>query len=241
MSVCLVLSAIFCKLINEVSWGATRLGQILFQIGRIFYGDFSGVATGLWRGLFEPYAMSRVVPAFQIGQNVHRRRPQTCTNFHVNGRRSRWENACCGSSKSSLNCPWSCRRSKNLPSSVPPDFDRKSEDASCYRKICAASADASLLIHEFLTKHETTVVPPTSLLSRCDPCRLFLVPEVEILTKRSPIWDGRRDRRKFDTGLSCCPAKHVPVRVPEMEETFGVVYQEWRGVLWRWQVWLSCK
>jgi len=38
----------------------------------------------------------------------------------------------------------------------------KKEDTSCCRKICAASADASLLIHEFLTKRETTVVlqPP---------------------------------------------------------------------------------
>ena len=42
--------------------------QILFQIGKNFYGDFSDVATGLWRGLFEPYVMSRVVPAFQMGQ-----------------------------------------------------------------------------------------------------------------------------------------------------------------------------
>jgi len=35
----------------------------------------------------------------------------------------------------------------------------KTEDVSCCRKICAASADASPLIHEFLTNHETTVVP----------------------------------------------------------------------------------
>ena len=35
----------------------------------------------------------------------------------------------------------------------------KTEAASCCRKICATSADVSLLIHEFLTKHETTVVP----------------------------------------------------------------------------------
>jgi len=63
--------------------------QILFQIGKNFYRDSSDVAPGLWRGLFEPYAMSRVVPAFQIGQNVRRRRPQIWTAFHVNGRRSR--------------------------------------------------------------------------------------------------------------------------------------------------------
>jgi len=41
-----------------------------------FYGGFSDVTTGLWRGLFEPYAISPMVPAFQIGQNVHRRRTQ---------------------------------------------------------------------------------------------------------------------------------------------------------------------
>ena len=49
--------------------------QILFQIRKNFYSDFSDVATGLWRGLFEPYAMSRVVAAFQIRKNVRRRRP----------------------------------------------------------------------------------------------------------------------------------------------------------------------
>jgi hypothetical protein len=45
----------------------------MFQIGKNLYGDFSDVATGLWGGLFEPYAMLRVVSAFEIGQNVHGR------------------------------------------------------------------------------------------------------------------------------------------------------------------------
>jgi len=70
-----------------------------------------------------------------------------------------------------------------------------------------------------------------TLLSRFGPCGRFLVPEVKILTKRSPISDGRGDRRKFDTGPLCHPAKHVPGRVPELEKTLGAVYQEWRGVL----------
>ena len=39
------------------------------------------------------------------------------------------------------------------------------------------------------------------------------VSEVEILTKRSLISDGRGDRRKFDTGPSWRPAKHVLGRV----------------------------
>ena len=74
------------------------------------------------------------------------------------------------------------------------------------------------------------LLPPVTLLSRFDPCGHFLVPEVEILTKRWPIEDARGDRRKFDTGPSHHPAKHVPGRVPELEKTLGAVYQEWNGV-----------
>ena len=61
--------------------------------------------------------------------------------------------------------------------------------------------------------------PPAALLSRFGPCGLFLVPEVEILTERLPISDGRGDRRKFNMGPSRRPAKHVP----EMEKTLGAV------------------
>jgi len=72
--------------------------------------------------------------------------------------------------------------------------------------------------------------PPAALLSRFGPYGLFLVPEEEILTKRSPVTDGRGDGRKFDTGPSRRPAKHVPGCLPEMEKTFGAVYKEWRGI-----------
>ena len=60
-----------------------------------------------------------------------------------------------------------------------------------------------------------------ALLSRIGPCGLFLVPNVKILTKRSPISDGRGDRRKFDKGPSRHPAKHVTGRVPELEKNVG--------------------
>ena len=60
-----------------------------------------------------------------------------------------------------------------------------------------------------------------ALLSRFCPCGLFLVPGVKIFTKRSPILDGRGDRRKFDTGPSRHPAKHVPGRIPELEKNTG--------------------
>jgi len=39
------------------------------------------------------------------------------------------------------------------------------------------------------------------------------------------------DRRKFDMGPSCHPAKHIPGHVPEVGKMLGAVYQEWRGVL----------
>ena len=69
MSLCLVPSAIFFLQVekwrilrnsafasNSVSnWGGGEFAEI-----------FSDVATGLWRGLFEPYPMSRWVPAFRI-------------------------------------------------------------------------------------------------------------------------------------------------------------------------------
>jgi hypothetical protein len=59
------------------------------------------------------------------------------------------------------------------------------------------------------------------LLSRFGPCKSFLVPKIKILTKRSPISDGRGDRRKFDMGPSCHPAKHVP----ELEKN---TFQNWK-------------
>jgi hypothetical protein len=62
------------------------------------------------------------------------------------------------------------------------------------------------------------IVPNAALLSRFGPYGLFSVPEVEILTKRSPISDGRGDRRKFATGPSRHPAKHVSRRDSKLEK-----------------------
>ena len=63
---------------------------------------------------------------------------------------------------------------------------------------------------------------PAPLLSRFGPCGRFPVPNVEVHPKRSPISDGRGDKRKFATGPSHHPAKHVP----ELEKTLGAVYQQ---------------
>jgi len=53
-------------------------------------------------------------------------------------------------------------------------FTEKRKMASCCRKICAASADASLLTHEFLTKHEATVVPQPPYSPDLAPADIFL-------------------------------------------------------------------
>ena len=90
-----------------------------------------------------------------------------------------------------------------------------------------APAQASLLIREFLTKHETTVVPQTPYSPDLAPEDFFLFPNLKSSLKRAPISDGKGERRKFDTEPSRHPAKHVP----EREKTSGAVYQEWRGVL----------
>ena len=85
----------------------------------------------------------------------------------------------------------------------------------------------ALLIREFLTKHEPTVVPHPPYSPDLAPADFFLFPKL----KSSPISDGRGDIRKFDKAPSRRPAKHVPGRVPELEKKLGAVYQEWRGVL----------
>jgi len=149
-----------------------RLRQILLQIGKNFNGHFSDVATGLWRELFEPHAMSRVVPAFQIGQNVHRRRPSTSVdddhvqkvlavirqNRRLTVREVAEEVGICKSACHSI-------------------LTEKTEHASCCRKICATSVDASLLTHQLLTKHETTVVPQPLCSPDLAPADFFLFPD----------------------------------------------------------------
>ena len=72
---------------------------------------------------------------------------------------------------------------------MSPDFDRKTEDASCSRKMCAASADASLRVHEFLTKHEATAVPQPPYSPDVAPADFFLFPK----------WKSSLKGRRFQT------------------------------------------
>jgi hypothetical protein len=94
-----------------------------------------------------------------------------------------------------------------------------------------APAHTSLLVHEFLAKHETIVVPQPPYSPDLVPANFFsfFVPKVEIHSERSLISDDRRNRRKFATGPTCYPAKRVPGRVSELEKPFEAVYRHWRG------------
>jgi hypothetical protein len=58
---------------------------------------------------------------------------------------------------------------------------------------------------------------PAPLLSRFGPCGLLPVPKVDVHPKRSPISDGRGDKRKLATG----PSRHP-------ENTFQDVFQNWK-------------
>ena len=104
---------------------------------------------------------------------------------------------------------------------MPPDFDRKTEDASCGRKICAASADVSRLIHEFFTKHETTVVPQAPYSPDVAPADFFLFP------KRKSSLKGRRFQtvEKIEEN-SIRDLRAVP------QNTFQDAFQEWKK---RWE------
>jgi len=105
---------------------------------------------------------------------------------------------------------------------VPPDFDLKTEDASCCRKICAASAVASLLVHEFLTKHETTFVPQPPCSPDLAPADFFLFPK----WKKSSL-KGRRFQTKEEIEENSIRDLRI---VPQ--NTFQYASQKWNK---RWE------
>jgi hypothetical protein len=61
-----------------------------------------------------------------------------------------------------------------------------------------APAHTSLLVREFLTNHETTVVPQPPCPPDLTPAgfSFLVVPEVDIHCERSPTSDNRRNRKK---------------------------------------------
>jgi hypothetical protein len=99
-----------------------------------------------------------------------------------------------------------------------------------------APAQTSLIIREFLAKHEKTVVAQPPWYPYLAPATRVFVPEFEIHSEMSPISDDRRDRRNIATGPTRYLVKRVPGRIPELGGTLGALNKQWRGVLWRIQV-----
>jgi len=86
---------------------------------------------------------------------------------------------------------------------------------------CAASAVASLLIHEFLTKHKTTVVPQSLYSPDLAPTDIFLLPKW-----KSPL-KGRRFQTVEETqDNSIRDLRAVP------QNTFQDAFQKWKK---RWK------
>jgi len=95
----------------------------------------------------------------------------------------------------------------------------------------AASRYTSLLIHEFLTKHETTVVPQPPYSQDLAPADVFLFPK----------WKSSLKGRRFQTveeidensirDLRAVPQNTFQDAFQKWKKTLGAGYQEWRGVL----------
>jgi transposase len=77
----------------------------------------------------------------------------------------------------------------------------------------------SLLIRDFLAKHETTVLPQPPYS-----------PDLAQKT-RTKISIGRGDKGTFTGGPTHNPKIGLPGLLPEVEKTLGAVYQQPRGVL----------
>ena len=74
-----------------------------------------------------------------------------------------------------------------------------------------APAHASLLIREFLTKHEKTLEPQLPYSPDLAPADFFLFPKL---------------KRKCDKRTAYHQRKCVPGSIPTMEEKFGTVYRQ---------------
>jgi hypothetical protein len=84
-------------------------------------------------------------------------------------------------------------------------------------------------------KEETTVVPQPPNSPDLSPCGLLL------FTKLKSTLKGCQFQMIEELEENSLRDLRIPGRVPEVEKTLEAVYRQWRGVLWRRQVLLSCK
>jgi len=89
-----------------------------------------------------------------------------------------------------------------------------------------APGHVSLLIHEFSTKHETTVVPQPPYSPDLAPVDFFLFPKFKSSLKDS------RFQMVEEIENSIWDLRAIPQNTfQNWKKRWGVVYREWRGVL----------
>jgi len=133
------------------------LRKILFQISKNVYGDFPDVTTGLWRDCLSRTQRHKGFQHFKSGRtsiedDAKYGQPSTSMNDHVGNVLAVICQNRCQTVREVAEQVGICKSSCHL-------ILTENQKMSYCRKICVASADASHLIHEFLTKHEMTLVP----------------------------------------------------------------------------------
>jgi len=94
-----------------------------------------------------------------------------------------------------------------------------------------APAHASLLIREFLTIHETTVVPQPPYSPDLAPADFFLFPQLKSSLKGRRFQTIEEIEENWTRDLSAFPQNKFQDAFQNWKKTLGEVYQEWRGVL----------
>ena len=197
--------------------------QILLQIGKKFYGDFSDVATDLWRGLFEPMQCHERYQRFKSGR----------TSFEDDPKSGRPSTSMDDNHVEKVFAAISQNRSPTVrevaeevgicKSSCHLILTEKLQMRRVSGGLCAASADASLLIHEFLTKHETTVTPPSRpALQIWPPADFSLFPKWKFSLKGQRFQTVEKLEKNLIRDLPAVP-----------QNMFQDAFQKWKRH-WEW-------
>jgi len=94
-----------------------------------------------------------------------------------------------------------------------------------------APARASLLIREFLTKHETAVVPQPPYSPDLAPADFFLFPQLKSSLKGRRFQTIKEIEENWTRDLRAIPQNKFQDAFQNWKKKLGAVYQEWRGVL----------
>jgi len=99
----------------------------------------------------------------------------------------------------------------------------------------------ALLIRKFLTKHEATIVPQPPYSSDLAPADFFLFPKLKSSLKGRRFQAVEETEENSIRDFRAIPQNTFQDALQNWKKTLEAVYQEWKGVLWRRQVWLICK